>query len=149
MHIGFHLAAGMAVDAGSSGDTVSMVAAGTLAVLSHWPIDDLNVGDAKLSHMVGRFGIDAKIVYWMGVVLGLAVAVCYTFMWAETWWKALVLLCAAISLDWERLTEKLGLTTNNQLHKLMWHKALLHSKWSFYIKLGVVILIGLWVQPYV
>jgi hypothetical protein len=147
VHVGFHLAAGIAADRVSSGEPVSMSAACVLAILSHWPIDDLNVGDAKLAHIVERFGLDARIVYWLGVAIGVLLAGVYAFLWADVWWKAGILLCCAISVDWEYLPRAFGLRWD--WHQQMWFQNVLHSKWAFYIKLVVIILVALWVQPYV
>jgi len=148
MHIGFHLAAGVVGDAVSNGEPVSIAAGCTLAVASHWMLDDLNVGSwAKLKHEIENLSRPHMLIYLLGLVISISLVIWYTFWLANDWRIVALFLVCGVSLDWERVTELLGLTKNNWLHLKMWPKVA-HTKWAFTIKLIAVLLLVLWIQPY-
>jgi len=95
-----------------------------LAILSHWPIDDLNVGAvARIYHGIGNKWRLALTTALRVPVVGV---ICYIF-----WNNPIYMICglsAWLVMDWEWVLNLFG-KHGVGLHKNMWPKWL-HSEWG-------------------
>lgn len=128
-----HILTGIGIYFASNGN---LGAAVPLSVLSHWPLDDLNVGQvAKVYHGIGR-SWKAIITSVLRVPLWLAIGWIF-------WHHPLSMACglpAWLVLDHEWICNLFG-RHGYGLHERMWPKWL-HSQWglvAWFIVFGLLI----------
>jgi len=107
-----HAGIGMVIGAGVSGNA-DLVPAMALSFFAHWPIDGLNYTppDYIPHEIVGWYD-------WMVAICGtISVLLCAWFLLGP---YSFICSLAGIGLDWEHVTNKLGLTPHCWLHDHMW-----------------------------
>lgn len=126
-----HMMAGIAVSWPCIDDPWKLALAIPLAIATHWPIDDINVGPvAKVYHGLGTG--------WRMIVYNiLRVPVILGIIWVL--WQNKLLIAPAL-LAWLALDHEWGLNPWRHgygLHRRMWFKWL-HTEWGLIPRLGFI-----------
>lgn len=132
-----HVLVGIGIYAATDGN---VPLAAPLAIASHWPLDDLNVGRvARMYHGIGRG--------WIGVLTTLLRLPLAGFILWVFWQEPMVMLVALpawLLLDHEWALVPFG-RHGYGLHQRMW-PAWLHSEWGMipkFVALGLLVAVAL------